>query len=85
MRLRTGRPRPLTAEKQRVQRLQQRGTLSQLLPEARGHAAVHVAGLQQLLERLHHGAHVLTTDDTDVTAVLNLLPLQGELPGLGLH
>lgn len=75
----------LTAEKQLFQLLEQLGALIQLLLEALGHVAIHVAGLQQLLKRLNHGAHMLTVNDTDVTAVLNLLSLKGEFPGLGLN
>lgn len=76
---------PLTIEEELLQFLQQLGALIQLFSEALGHAAVHVAGLQQLIERLNHGVHVLTVNDTDATAILNLLPLNGELPGLGLN
>lgn len=76
---------PLTVEKQRFQSLQELSTLIQLLLEALGHTVIHVAGLQQLLKRLNHGVHVLTVHDTDAVAVLNLLPLKGQLPGLGLN
>lgn len=75
----------LTLEKQPLQPPQQRRALVQLLPEALGHAAVHVAGLQQLLKRLDHAVHVLTIDDADAAAVLYLLSLKGEFPGLGLN
>lgn len=75
----------LTLEKQLLQLPQQRRALVQLLPEALGHAEVHVAGLQQLLKRLDHGVHVPTIDDADAVAVLDLLSLEGEFPGLGLN
>lgn len=76
---------PLTIEKQLLQSFQELSTLIQLLLKTLGHAAIHITGLQQLLKCLDHGAHVLTVNDTDVMAILNLLPLKGELPGLGLN
>ena len=75
----------LTREKQPLQPPQQRRAPLQLLPEALGHAPVHVAGLQQLLKRPDHGAHVLATGAADAAAVLHLLSLKGEFPGLGLN
>lgn len=57
----------------------------QLLLETLGHGVIHVAGLKQLLERRDHGVHMLPVDDTDAVAILNLLSLKGELPGLGLN
>lgn len=76
---------PLTAEKQLFQFLEQPGTLIQLLLETLGHVVIHAAGSQQPLERLHRGVHMLPVNDTDAVALLNLLPLKGELPGLGLN
>lgn len=76
---------PLTTEKQLFQFVEQLGTLIQLLLETLGRVVIHIAGPQQLPERLQHGVHVLTTNDTDAMPLLNLLPLKGELPGLGLN
>lgn len=75
----------LTAEEECFQFLEQLSTSIQLLLETLGHEVIHVARLQQLLERLNHGAHVPATNDADATAIFDLLSLKGELPGLGLN
>lgn len=83
--LRIHQPAPLTTEEQLLQPLQQLCTLTQLLLETCSHTVIHITGQQQLCKCRNHGVHVLTVNDTEAMAILNLLPVKGELPGLGLN